>query len=211
MGWGWKKANLSSCGFLLSLYCSVHLEHLLNPVALAVTLTFDYRKTMPKLDSLDYICINWINTQFQAIYCLLPQANNFSFLPGFLISVLISAFWGFSWFCFFVCHQRLISTPMYLRQVVAWGVLVPVHSGTDTRDFAPGLSWQRQLLTAPHPCTAAGCVLTPPGWDGSFNQTNSLLIGKNLDAAAACHVSCLLMKALHPLQYRPSFVCFFLF
>lgn len=138
--WGWdghgRRQTWTALGFLPSLYCSVDLEHPLNPVALAVIpMSPNYRKTMPKLDSLDYICINWINTEFQAMYCLLPQAKDIffsSFLPGFLISVLISAFWGFSWFCLFVCHQWLISMPTYLRQAVAWAVLALVCGGTGT-------------------------------------------------------------------------------
>lgn len=116
--WGWdgdgRRQTRATFRFLPSSYCTVDLEHLLNPIAHAVTpMSPNYRRAMPKLNSLDYICINWINIQFQAIYYLLPQAKDFSFLPVFLISVLISVFWGFSWFCLFVCHQRLISTPTY--------------------------------------------------------------------------------------------------
>lgn len=55
-------------GSFYPLYCSVYLKHILNLLALAVTpVSPDYRKTMPKLDGLDYICINWINIQFQAV------------------------------------------------------------------------------------------------------------------------------------------------
>lgn len=114
-------------------YSNADPKHILNLIALAVTpVSPDYRKTMPKLDGLDYICINWINIQFQAVCCLLPQAKDFFPLPGFLINVLISVFWGFSWFCLFVCHQRLISTPTYPRQMVAWGGLAHVCGGTET-------------------------------------------------------------------------------
>lgn len=90
--WGWdghgRRQTWTALGFLPSLYCSVDLEHPLNPVALAVIpMSPNYRKTMPKLDSLDYICINWINTEFQAMYCLLPQAKDIFFflLPSWLL------------------------------------------------------------------------------------------------------------------------------
>lgn len=151
MGWDGdgSRQSWTALGFLPSLYHSVDLGHLLNPLALAVTsVSPNRRKTMLKLDSLDYICTNQINIQFQTICCLLPQAKDFSFFLGFWISVLVSAFWGFSWFCLFVFHQRLIFALTYLRQVVAWGVLAPVCGGTNT--LGQFCCWIELAMSAAH-------------------------------------------------------------